>query len=532
MRCWIAVYLPLLPLQSLRPRWCEPLPLAIIDGGEVVALSRLAAAQGVRHGMRANGVQAIAPDVILQPRDVQRERDAMDAVALALLQYTPELARARCATAARSSGAEDDATLLMDVTASLTAFRGRRALCTRVRDSVHALGFSLRLAMAPTAQGAWLLAHRRASTPVRLRRRVVTLASLQRELDRTAFHWLPAAHAHADWLEGIGCRSLGDVRRLPRAGLQRRTDAHLIGQLDRAYGEAPELFDWLQAPESFAAFIDLPYRVEQAALLLSGAQRLLLQMTGWLVARQQAVARLLFSLEHERGRTRREPTLLEIVLAEPAWQEAHLLRLVKERFGRLQLPAPVMALRLEARELSPWAPPNEQLFPEPGGTPEDYRRLVELLVSRLGADAVQLAAPRADHRPEAANHWQGAAQAGGKATRPRRTALQGSGKAAGSSERGMQDHAQDGAAHEALFAARPFWLLEQPLPLALHAHRPLYGSPLRLLSGPERIESGWWDGALALRDYFIAQGDEGACYWIYRERDAGSARWFLHGLFA
>ena len=63
MRCWIAVTLPLLPLQALHPRWCEPLPLAIIDGGEVVALSRLAAAQGVRHGMRANGVQAIAPDI-------------------------------------------------------------------------------------------------------------------------------------------------------------------------------------------------------------------------------------------------------------------------------------------------------------------------------------------------------------------------------------------------------------------------------------------------------------------------------------
>ena len=481
-------------------------------------MSRLAAEQGVQHGMRANGVQAIAPGVILQERDGQRERDALDAVALALLQYTPELAHAQgsdgsgyaplAGRAAPASGAaSDDATLLMDVTASLSAFRGRRALCRRVRDSVHALGFSLRLAMAPTAQGAWLLAHRRTMAGSRCRRRVVKLASLQRELDRTHFRWLPAAQPHADWLDGIGCRTLGDLRRLPRAGLQRRTDARLIEQLDRAYGEAPELFDWLQAPEQFAAFIELPYRVEQAALLLSGAQRLLLQMAGWLVARQQAVARLLFSLEHERGRTRRAPTLLEIVLAEPAWQEAHLLRLVKERFGRLQLPAPVIALRLEARDLSPWAPPNEQLFPEPGGTPEDYRRLLELLVSRLGADAVQLASPCADHRPEAANRWQGVQRADGKATR------------------------RD-AFDEALFSARPFWLLEQPLPLALQGHRPFYGSPLRLLGGPERIESGWWDGALALRDYFIAQGDEGACYWIYRERDAGSARWFLHGLFA
>ncbi len=561
MRCWIAVYLPLLPLQSLRPRWCEPLPLAIMDGGQVLAMSRLAAAQGVRHGMRANGVQAIAPEVILQERDPQRERDALDAVALALLQYTPELAVANCsadtartARASRTSraplggsttnvtnatnaasAAGDDATLLMDVTASLTAFRGRRALCRRVRDSVHALGFSLRLAMAPTAQGAWLLAHRRRADAHSLHRsRVAKLASLQRELDRTHFRWLPAAQPHADWLNGIGCQTLGDLRRLPRAGLQRRTDARLIEQLDRAYGEAPELYEWLQAPEQFAAFIELPYRVEQAALLLAGAQRLLLQMAGWLVARQQAVARLLFSLEHERGRTRRAPTMLEIALAEPAWQEAHLLRLVKERFARLPLPAPVMALRLEARDLSPWAPPNEQLFPEPGGTPEDYHRLLELLVSRLGAEAVQLAAPRADHRPEAANRWQvvervdRVERASGRPHVHEKRHDKGYDKANGKGYETAHDKAPD----EAVAAARPFWLLEQPLPLTLRAHRPFYGSPLRLLSGPERIESGWWDGALALRDYFIAQGDEGACYWIYRERDAGSARWFLHGLFA
>ena len=79
---------------------------------------------------------------------------------------------------------------------------------------------------------------------------------------------------------------------------------------------------------------------------------------------------------------------------------------------------------------------------------------------------------------------------------------------------------------------RSFWLLAQPLALVVRQHRPFYGSPLRLLSGPERIEAGWWDGALVLRDYFVAQGEEGACYWIYRERDASSARWFLHGLFA
>jgi protein ImuB len=79
---------------------------------------------------------------------------------------------------------------------------------------------------------------------------------------------------------------------------------------------------------------------------------------------------------------------------------------------------------------------------------------------------------------------------------------------------------------------RPFWLLQQPLALMLRKHRPFYGSPLRLLSGPERIECGWWDGPPTVRDYFVAEGEEAACYWIYRERDGDDIHWFLHGLFA
>ncbi len=473
----------MLPLQSLHPRWCEPLPLAVVEGDKVIALNRLAAAQGIRHGMRRATAAAVAPGVLLQPRDPQRERQALDAVALALMQYTPEIAA-------------DGQDLLLEVSASLSLFGGPRHLAQQVRNSVHALGFSAGLGMAPTAQAAALFARQRG----RLRRKLKR-SSMRRLLDTLPFTLLPAAARDADWLEGLGCRTLADLRRLPRTGLRRRTHAGLLDTLDRAYGEAPELFDWLSAPQCFDAAIELPYRIEQAPQLLFAAQRLVLQMTGWLVARQQAVSRFVLWLEHERGRRRCVPTALEIALAEPAWQETHLLRLLKERLGRLPLAAPVIALRLEAAQLASWTPPSGQLFPEPGGTPEDYRRLLELLAARLGPEALQLPAACADYRPEVANQWQCAQQAG-------------------SNDEGAMPT-----------ASRPFWLLEQPLPLAVHGHRPFYGSPLRLLAGPERIESGWWDGALALRDYFVAQGEEGACYWVYRERDAQSAHWFLHGLF-
>ena len=85
---------------------------------------------------------------------------------------------------------------------------------------------------------------------------------------------------------------------------------------------------------------------------------------------------------------------------------------------------------------------------------------------------------------------------------------------------------------------RPVWLLSTPQALHERQARPLLeGHPLQLLCGPERVEAGWWDAALAERDYFIAQAADGALVWVYRARLPLSVAedaqgWFLQGRFA
>ena len=89
---------------------------------------------------------------------------------------------------------------------------------------------------------------------------------------------------------------------------------------------------------------------------------------------------------------------------------------------------------------------------------------------------------------------------------------------------------------------RPAWLLPEPLALADRDALPLLqGRPLQLLSGPERIETGWWDGAGVARDYYIAQNDDGSLVWVFRSRLPAAQvapgahdepLWHLHGLFA
>jgi protein ImuB len=60
---------------------------------------------------------------------------------------------------------------------------------------------------------------------------------------------------------------------------------------------------------------------------------------------------------------------------------------------------------------------------------------------------------------------------------------------------------------------------------------PLAGGIARLseLTGPERIESGWWDGEDIARDYYAAAAETGERLWIYRDRS--SRDWYLHGIF-
>lgn len=78
---------------------------------------------------------------------------------------------------------------------------------------------------------------------------------------------------------------------------------------------------------------------------------------------------------------------------------------------------------------------------------------------------------------------------------------------------------------------RPTWLLTRPRKLVTHEGQPVLQGELLLKAGPERIESGWWDGEEVRRDYYVAANPRGETYWIYREhRDPSS--WYLHGVFA
>jgi protein ImuB len=54
----------------------------------------------------------------------------------------------------------------------------------------------------------------------------------------------------------------------------------------------------------------------------------------------------------------------------------------------------------------------------------------------------------------------------------------------------------------------------------------------RILTGPERIESGWWDGGDVRRDYYMVETGDGQRAWVFRPAGDADTPPMLHGWFA
>lgn len=418
-----------------------------------------------------------------------------------LLQFTPRVAL------------HEDA-VLIEAAASLRLFGGARALRRRIRTEAAALGVH-DLGWAQTGLGALALARARRQgwRPPSQSAQGEGAASLLPGLvsDALPLETVSALARHRPTLARLGCRTVGDVRRLPRQGMARRFDAALLLALDQLAGQAPEACDWLALPEVFEARLELLARVEDGPALMTGVQRLLVQLQGWLRARQAGALAVTLHWRHDTFRARGSGPggQLTVRTAQPTQSMAHLGRLLAEHLARVELAAPVSDLVLQVHEFADLAPDNAVLMPDPAARGEPLALALERIAARLGPQVL------ADHRLAWMQQWQPAndAMRGQPAAAPRRLPL-------------------------------PPWQIEPPQPLAMQGGRPCFErAPLRLLLGPDRVETGWWHRAgldeqqamMVARDYWLAccpAQPAAGLLWVFRQRPANEAGgWFLHGRF-
>ena len=300
-------------------------------------------------------------------------------------------------------------------------------------------------------------------------------------------------------LREAGITTFGQAAALPRDGLARRFGAALVTTLDRALGRTPDPRASFVPPPRFTSRLELPAPVHDVEALGFGVQRLVQELAPWLTARGLGVVRLSLALAHERYvRQRGIPeTVVPFALGAPARMPAHLLGVLRERLARVALPAAVEAITLASDETAPLAGRNLGLLPGDDAHAVEIP-LLDRLRARLGEEA--LTRPRPASRASArARDARCGNRSGGRCLWARR-------KPCGKLQSGQSPTHKEAAApnlrmhHLCPTHRRPIWLLAEPQPLA-HL---LEMQPWVLRDGPERIESGWWDGADVRRDYFIA----------------------------
>lgn len=488
---WIAVCLSTLALRAAEggetslERLSEQ-PSVVVESARgrlcVVAADAAARALGIVPGLHLNAAFAFSGSLRVLERSPGAERVHLEALAAACRKLTPMVSL------------ELPESLLLEVRGSLKLFGGFENIRKILSEELERRGFAFQSAAAPTPLGAlWLARHRGGDA-------LSTAALLSRcnAVPLEVTRWPESTRAA---LKDMGVTTIGDCLRLPRGGFARRMGKRCLEDLDRALGRQPDPRLRYEPPQSLRYEVELLDGSTSLPVFIDAAARMTKQLADELRVRQAQIRELRLVFRH-RGQA---PTVCLIGLLEASGDERRLTELCSDKLERLVLPAPATSLSLFTGPLLPAKLDAGRLFrgvsSGNSGDDEAAIRLVERLRGRLGSRAVHGLALAAEHRPEKA--WIDVE------AEPRRS----------ESSAPVSPSAHD----------RPLWLLREPQPLSCVGSSPCLDGVLRLRAGPERIESGWWDGRDVSRDYFAATTQRGEKLWVYRDRV--DSRWYLHGYF-
>jgi protein ImuB len=470
--CWLGLRFPHLALDlHTRGQARSGLPLAVSEPIKrrelIIDCNPAALSGGVKPGMPATAALGILDGLHVVERNTEAEQQALQRLAAWCYQYSNQV-----------NIPGDRAGLFLEAGASERLFGRPEGLGNRLGRELGQLGYHVMTGSAPTPEAAWLAS--------RENLHINSTGAIRQQLGPLPLQRLHLDAAQQTAMERMGFRQLRDLLRLPRKALTRRFGPALPGYLERLLGARPDPRTLYQPPESFTSRLELPAELNSSQALLFPIKRLLEELCGVLRGGDTAVQSLHIVLGHEdHGDTR-----LELGLQSPTQDAARLVRVLREHMERLRLPQAVREIRLKAPQLLKFNAGQHSLFMDtPAEQQQDIEQLTERLQARLGRESVAGITGVEDHRPEYS--WRTRALN----ERPDCTAL----------------------------AHRPSWLLPKPQRCAIKNYQ--------ILAGPERIESGWWDGRDCRRDYFIVRDAHGSMLWAFHEYKPRRG-WYLHGIFA
>lgn len=482
---WLCLYFPYLSLEVVFTDFDNQRACAVTEerAGRVYlfALSLAALRYGLSPGMTLGSAYALCDVLHVAPRDRGREQQCLEQLVREASAFSSELS------------VLDSQALVLEVARSLKLFNGFSALRQAIQAWLSLSHSTIwQQAAAPTPLAAYWLA--------RLGRDVLVE---QKEALRSALGPLPldALDLQTQWMQKmhkLGLRHLCDLWRLPRAGLARRFGSGFLALLDRVLGASPDLHPYYYAPEVFVAKREIGWDAQSTEDLWPFLTELLTCLQNFLTNKSAAVELLYLTLHFNNRRQH----AVSLTLRQAQRDGVILLKLLRERLRDLRWEAPVVALELVSGPVQFFVPQTQELFPSDSVVTEQesqmrWNLLLETVQARCGSVALRQLEAMADHQPERAQRYC------------------------------RRAHLQETSYELRL---RPVWLLRVAERLTGCPPSLVYRSTLRLMSGPERVETGWWETTRIGRDYYIAEEEGGARLWVFRDLKQPTC-WYVHGFF-
>jgi len=469
---WVCILFPQLALDAVLRQRPEPdEPLALLTGTPqrrvIQAVNAAARALGLCPGQSLTAAHALSKAFVCAEYDPDEIEHWQQFLAAWAYRFSSQV----------SVGYPR--TLLFEIESSLGLFGPWPQFEARLRRELTQLGFRHRIVVAPNPAAARVLANAYDGLAVS------DDDGLRQALGRMPIERIGLAREVATALSRMGLRRFDQLGGLPRDTLARRFDAQLLRHLDSLLGERPLALAFYQPPDRFDVRIELNFDVLSHQALLFPLRRLTGDLAAFLCGRDSGVQRFDLHLEHAGL----PDTLIKVGLLSAERDPAMLFELARGRLEQVQVESPVRGFRLVARDLPAFVPQHRELFDERPQQSLPWEQLRERLRARLGDEAVHGVCFQDDHRPECS--WQPGNESQACPTTPD--------------------------------VLRPGWLLTEP--------QPLNEGSARLLMGPERIESGWWDGGDVRRDYYLIETRSGQRGWAYRSVGEAGPLW-LQGWFA
>jgi len=380
--------------------------------------------------------------------------------------------------------------LWLEVSSMLSLFGGLEALCQRIRQAAQQQQWPLQLGLAHQPLAARILAHQHLSDPHQYQPALLA-ASSQQLLHGLTLEQLDFPAEQQLALQRLGIHHYAQLQALPSARLSDRFDRALVCYLSQLNGTQQPMFEWFQPPLTFSEEAHFIQEVEHINGLLFPLKRQLASLSIFLQQRQLAVSQLRLQLKHRQPADQAiTDSHWSIRFARPEYRQHELMTLLRYQLEKRHLSAPVRELTLSATHFIAQQQQQQDYWPQQAGGQQPGETLLNRLQARLQPQQLCRLSSSGDARPDFAWH----------------------------SSDPLQPYPQNQSRLSA--TPQPLWLLPQPRSCV---------APRDIISGPQRISSGWWQaGGYQRRDYYQVRQQQ-QLLWVFRDE---YKRWFIHGYFS